>query len=50
MKLNNHPTVIGVHKLQKVADWKELYLDTDDEVEESSAIDDAYKNLEGDWW
>lgn len=33
-------------------DWQseeEFYPDTDDEVEESNAIDDAYKILEGDW-
>jgi hypothetical protein len=33
-------------------DWQiesETYWDTDDEVEESNAIDDAYKIPEGDW-
>jgi hypothetical protein len=33
-------------------DWQiesETYWDTDDEAEESNAIDDAYKILEGDW-
>lgn len=28
----------------------ETYWDTDEEAEESNAIDDAYKILEGDWW
>ncbi|CAG8016704.1 unnamed protein product [Penicillium salamii] len=29
--------------------FEDHYWDTDDEAEESNAIDDAYKTLEGDW-
>jgi hypothetical protein len=47
------PSSIGDwHSSSEEENWQfedDAYWDTDDEAEESNAIDDAYKILEGDW-